>query len=64
MKNISNYITLILFCITSLISNAQSQSAAVLSVYTQSAKISPERAESVLRVESKSCYPELSSSEM
>ena len=51
MKNISNYITLILFCITSLISNAQSQSAAVLSVYTQSAKISPEMAESVLRVE-------------
>ena len=51
MKNLFNYISFILFSITSLSFNAQSQSAAVLSVYTQSAKISPEMAESVLRVE-------------
>jgi len=51
MKNLFNYLTLIFFSISSLSFNAQSQSAAVLSVYTQSAKISPEMAESVLRVE-------------
>ena len=51
MKNLFNYIPFILFSIISLSFNAQSQSAAVLSVYTQSAKISPEMAESVLRVE-------------
>jgi len=51
MKNLLNYLPFILFSITSLNFNAQSQSAAVLSVYTQSAKISPEMAESVLRVE-------------
>ena len=51
MKNLFNYISFILFSINSLSFNAQSQSAAVLSVYTQSAKISPEMAESVLRVE-------------
>ena len=51
MKNLFNYIPFIFFSITSLSFNAQSQSAAVLSVYTQSAKISPEMAESVLRVE-------------
>ena len=51
MKNLFNYLPLIFFSITSLSLNAQSQSAAVLSVYTQSAKISPEMAESVLRVE-------------
>jgi TolB-like protein len=51
MKNLFNYLPFILFSITSFSFNAQSQSAAVLSVYTQSAKISPEMAESVLRVE-------------
>ena len=51
MKNLFYYLTFILISITSLSLNAQSQSAAVLSVYTQSAKISPEMAESVLRVE-------------
>jgi len=53
MKRKYSYLSVILFCITALSYNAQSQSqsAAVLSVYTQSAKISPEMAESVLRVE-------------
>jgi TolB-like protein len=51
MKKLFNYLFFILFCGTSLSFNAQSKSAAVLSVYTQSAKISPEMAESVLRVE-------------
>ncbi len=51
MKNLYNYLSFILFSIASLSFNAQSKSAAVLSVYTQSAKISPEMAESVLRVE-------------
>jgi TolB-like protein len=51
MKNFFNYIPSILFSIISLSFNAQSQSAAVVSVYTQSAKISPEMAESVLRLE-------------
>ena len=51
MKNIFNYLAFVLFCLTTLSYSAQSQSAAVLSVYTQSAKISPEMAESVLRVE-------------
>ena len=53
MKIKYSYLPFILFCITALSYNAQSQSqsAAVLSVYTQSAKISPEMAESVLRVE-------------
>ena len=51
MKNLFKYLPFILFSIASINYNAQSQSAAVLSVYTQSAKISPEMAESVLRVE-------------
>ena len=51
MKKLLNYIPFILFSIISINLHAQSQSAAVLSVYTQSAKISPEMAESVLRVE-------------
>ena len=51
MKKLFNYLFFILFCGASLSINAQSKSAAVLSVYTQSAKISPEMAESVLRVE-------------
>tara|TARA_Y100000385_G_C13072663_1_gene629813 strand:+ start:586 stop:1707 length:1122 start_codon:yes stop_codon:yes gene_type:complete len=51
MNNLFKYLPFILFSITSLSFNAQSQSAAVLSVYTQSAKISPEMAQSVLRVE-------------
>ena len=51
MKKLLNYLSFIFFCSASLSFNAQSKSAAVLSVYTQSAKISPEMAESVLRVE-------------
>ena len=51
MKKLFNYLSFIFFCSASLSFNAQSKSAAVLSVYTQSAKISPEMAESVLRVE-------------
>ena len=51
MKNIFFYILLASIFFSNIKFNAQSQSAAVLSVYTQSAKISPEMAESVLRVE-------------
>ena len=51
MKKLLNYLSFIFFCSASLSFSAQSKSAAVLSVYTQSAKISPEMAESVLRVE-------------
>ena len=41
---------LFLSCFSFLTINAQLQSAAVVSVYTQGAKISPEMAESVLRI--------------
>ena len=51
MKKLLIYIPFIIFSIISLSFNAQLQSVAVLSVYTQSAKISPEMAESLLRVE-------------
>ena len=51
MKNLFNYISFILFSITSLSFNAQLETAAVVSVYTQGAKISPEMAESILRIE-------------
>ena len=51
MKKLLNYLSFIFFYSSSLSFNAQSKSAAVLSVYTQSAKISPKMAESVLRVE-------------
>ena len=51
MKNYLITYLLYFLALSSLSFNAQSQSAAVLSVYTQSAKISPEMAESVLRVE-------------
>ena len=51
MKNIFLYILFASIFFSNIKFNAQSQSAAVLSVYTQSAKISPEMAESVLRIE-------------
>jgi hypothetical protein len=51
MKKLFNYISLLIFSILTLSYNAQLETAAVVSVYTQGAKISPEMAESILRVE-------------
>tara|TARA_B100000768_G_scaffold135971_1_gene126889 strand:- start:228 stop:1430 length:1203 start_codon:yes stop_codon:yes gene_type:complete len=51
MKNIFYYISFILLFTSSLSYKAQLETAAVVSVYTQGAKISPEMAESILRIE-------------